>query len=99
MKQLITAIAATLFAAGVSASDDLDFHHGWDSPDLSPAWPQHISGAVTGIQPGIGDSLDMHHGWGDGNPDLSPPPVSGVSDSGDAPDIYNLFRGNSDLSY
>lgn len=99
MKQLTTAIAATLFAAGVGASDNFDFHHGLASPDLSPPPAQRISGGVTGVQPGVGDSFDFHHGLATGNSDLSPPPASGVSDGGEAPDIYNLFRGNPDLSY
>ena len=101
MKQLIAAFAATVFAAGVSASDDFDFHHGLadGNPDLSQHQPRRISGAMTSIQPGVGDSFDMHHGLADGNTDLSPRPASGVSDSGEDPDIYNLFRGNPDLQY
>ncbi|MEA3277132.1 MAG: hypothetical protein U9Q81_17970, partial [Pseudomonadota bacterium] len=67
MKTIITAIAATLFTAGVSASD---VYYGLEkgNPDLST---QPASGeGFVGVQPGVGDSIDRYHGWADGNPDL-----------------------------
>ena len=101
MKKLTAAIAATLFAAGVSASDDFDFHHGLadGNPDLSPSPSESRYDAVAGVQPSVGDSFDFHHGLAEGNSDLSQPPARSVSDSGDDPDIYSLFRGNPDLLY
>ena len=70
MKTIITAIAASLFTAGVSAAD---IYHGLaeGNSDLSP-WAAEAHD-FTGVQPSVGDSFDRYHGFADGNPDLFQP--------------------------
>ena len=96
MKTIITAIAASLFAVSVNATD---FYNGLDAgnPDLST---QRVSASdFVGVQPGVGDSLNRYHGLDDGNADLFKADNSGRTDSGDAPDIYMGIAGNADLNF
>ena len=65
MRQLITAIAAISFTAGINAADSFDAHQGLDNPDLSPP----ISTQPTPSQ-SAGEGFDAHQGLD--NPDLSP---------------------------
>jgi len=67
MKSLVGAVAATVFAASVSAGE---IYHGWaqGNPDLYPEEDQVVE--VTGVQPGVGDAVDIYRGFGAGNPDL-----------------------------
>ncbi|MEA3274078.1 MAG: hypothetical protein U9Q81_02025 [Pseudomonadota bacterium] len=99
MKQLVAAIAATFFAAGVSAGENFDFHHGLSdgNPDLSQKVQE--SDTMTGIQAGVGDSFDIYRGLADGNPDLSQRSSGSVSASGEDPDIYQELSGNPDLHF
>ncbi len=71
MKPMLIGLAAALFATGISASDNFDFHQGLSSPDLSP--PPEPAGAVSGATAG---GFDFHQGLD--SPDLSPPPVKAV---------------------
>jgi hypothetical protein len=95
MKTIITAIAAGLFAANVSA---LDIYHGFadGNPDLQPIYTDGDS-SVSAVQPGIGDSVDLYHNFDDGNQDL----FSGVNDGStakfDSAAVYHGFSGNPDL--
>ena len=96
MKTIITAIAASLFTVSVSAAD---VYQGLDqgNPDLSS---QRVSAAdFVGVQPGVGDSINRYHGLDDGNADLFKADNSGLTDSGDAPDIYTGIAGNPDLQF
>ena len=96
MKTIITAIAATLFTASVSAAD---VYHGLDqgNPDLSS---QRVgANDFVGVQPGVGDSINRYHGLDDGNSDLFKADNSGPTDSGDAPNIYMGIGGNPDLHF
>ena len=96
MKTIITAIAATLFTAGVSAAD---VYQGIDkgNPDLSS---QRVSAEdFAGVQPSVGDSIDRYHGLADGNSDLFKADRSGPTNSGEAPDIYMGLGGNPDLRF
>ena len=96
MKTIITAIAATLFTASVSAAD---FYNGLDegNPDLST--PRYSAADFVGVQPGVGDSINRYHGLDDGNADLFKADTSSRTDSGDAPDIYMGIAGNPDLHF
>ena len=94
MKTIVTAIAATFFAAGVSADS---IYHGFaqGNPDLSGERAK--SAQVTAVQPGVGDSFDRYHGWADGNPDLFRD-TSSSSRPSQSPDFYGTFDdGNADL--
>ena len=93
MKTIITTIAATLFAANVSAAEIYQGLADGNS-DLSA---QRVSAAA--VQPSVGDSVDRYHGWADGNPDLFKSDQSSPTDSGDRPDIYMNLRGNPDLRF
>jgi len=96
MKNIITVIAASLIAASVSASD---FYSGLDegNPDLST--PHYSAADFLGVQPGVGDSIDRYHGLDDGNSDLFKAHNNGLTDGGDAPDIYIGVSGNPDLQF
>ncbi len=96
MKTAITTIAATLFAANVSATE---IYHGLanGNSDLST---QRVSAEdFVGVQPSVGDSVDRYRGWADGNPDLFKSNQSSPTDSGERPDIYMNLRGNPDLLF
>ena len=96
MKTILTTIAATLFAANVSAAG---FYQGLSdgNSDLST---QRVSAEdFVGVQPSVGDSIDRYHGCADGNPDLFKSHASGHTDSGNSPDIYRSLGGNPDLRF
>ena len=97
MKTIITTIAATLFAANVSAAEIYQGLADGNS-DLST---QRVSAEdFVGVQPSVGDSVDRYHGWADGNPDLFKSDQSSPTESsGDRPDIYMNLRGNPDLLF
>ena len=96
MKSIITAAAATLFAANVSA---VDIYHGVQegNSDLSP---QRLSAEdFAGVQPRIGDSVDRYHGWDEGNADLFKGDGTLSRESTGRPNIYSGFSGNPDLRF
>ena len=97
MKTIITTIAASLFAANVSAAEIYQGLADGNS-DLSA---QRVSAEdFVGVQPSVGDSVDRYHGWADGNPDLFKSDQSSPTESsGDRPDIYMNLRGNPDLLF
>lgn len=95
MKTIITAAAASLFAASVSAGS---IYNGFEqgNPDLASGYSSSDR-AITASQPGVGSSIDRYHGWGDGNPDLfEDKQATSVSRSAPA-DVYRGFAGNPDL--
>jgi hypothetical protein len=96
MKTIITAIAASLFAASVSAAD---VYHGLDAGNSDLSTPRVSAEDFAGVQPGIGDSVDRYHGWADGNSDLFKADRSGPSGAGSDPDIYASVSGNPDLQF
>ena len=96
MKTIITAIAASLFTISVNAADVYN-GLGAGNSDLST---QHASATdFVGVQPGVGDSINRYHGLDDGNADLFKADNSGLTDSGDAPNIYMGIGGNPDLHF
>ena len=97
MKTIITAIAASLFTISVNAADVYN-GLGAGNSDLST---QHASATdFVGVQPGVGDSINRYHGLDDGNADLfKADRSSGLTDSGDAPDIYLGIGSNPDLQF
>lgn len=96
MKTIITAIAATLFTAGVNAAD---VYHGLGNGNADLSDPRISAEDFVGVQPSIGDSVERYHGLADGNPDLFKSDRSGPYDSGDAPNIYQGVAGNPDLGF
>jgi hypothetical protein len=88
MKTIITAVAATLFTAGISAAD---FYSGLDEGNMDLTG-KSFGSEVTGAPPGVGDSFDRYHGLSEGNPDLfhpvGPVPTVRHSASGDDQPIY-----------
>jgi hypothetical protein len=95
MKTIITAVAATLFTATVSAADVYQ-GIGVGNSDLVS---QPGSMETVAVQPGIGSDIDRYHGLADGNGDLFNVSIQGPSDSGDAPRIYGGAEGNPDLAF
>ena len=96
MKTIITAAAATLFSASVSAAD---FYHGLDegNSDLST---QHASAEdFAAVPPSIGDSIDRYQGLADGNSDLFKGDGSQSTKSTGRPDIYMNVSANPDLQF
>lgn len=89
MKTIIATVAASFFAASLSAAD-IYKHIGAGNADLSP------HGATVGeqvaVQPSIGDGVDRFHGFGDGNPDVVQTDNKGYignkTPDGDAPVAY-----------
>ena len=96
MKTIITAIAASLFAASVSAAD---VYHGLDAGNSDLSTPRVSAEDFAGVQPSIGDSVDRYHGLADGNADLFKADRSGSSGAGSDPDIYASVSGNPDLQF
>jgi hypothetical protein len=96
MKTIFATIAATLFTAGVSATD---VYHGLDEGNSDLSTKRLSAEDFAGVQPGIGDGIDRYHGWADGNPDLFKSDRSGPTDTGNDPDIYMNVSGNPDLSF
>ena len=95
MKTIITAVAATLFTASVSATD---LYRGLEEGNTDLSTQVSVDEFI-GVQPGVGDSFDLYGGIGDGNGDLFKADRSGSTDSGDAPNIYMNISGNPDLSF
>lgn len=96
MKTIATAIAASLFAVSVSASD---IYHGFaGNPDLYDGYVSSMDD-ISATRPGIGDSFDRYHGLSDGNPDLFGDVNSGVLRRSSGPaNVYHGFEiGNPDL--
>jgi hypothetical protein len=83
MKIIITAAAASLLTASVSAAD-IYRHLGEGNWDLAH-WNVDTR-AITGVQPGGGDSIDIYWGFADGNHDIHQPvgPIAGYT--GGVPD-------------
>ena len=96
MKTIITTIAATLFAANVSAAG---IYQGLADGNSDLATQPVSAEDFVGVQPSVGDSVDRYHGWADGTPDLFKSDVSGLTDSGNSPDIYRNLGGNPDLRF
>lgn len=96
MKTIIATIAATLFTAGVGATD---VYYGLEKGNADLSNPPLSAADFAGMQPGVGDSVDRYHGLADGNSDLFKADRSGPTDSGDDPDIYGNVSGNPDLSF
>jgi hypothetical protein len=96
MKTIITAIAASLFAASVSAAD---VYHGLDAGNSDLSTQRGSANDFVGVQPSIGDSVSRYHGWAEGNPDLFKADRSGPSGAGSDPDIYASVSGNPDLQF
>ena len=96
MNTIITAIAASLFAASVSA---VDVYHGLEAGNSDLSTYRVTAQDFVGVQPSIGDSVERYHGWADGNSDLFKADRSGPSGAGSDPDIYMSLSGNPDLQY
>ena len=96
MKTIITAIAASLFAASVSAAD---VYHGLEAGNSDLSTQRASAQDFVGAQPSIGDSVERYHGWADGNSDLFKADRSGPSGAGSDPDIYMSLSGNPDLQF
>jgi hypothetical protein len=96
MKTIITAIAATLFAANVSA---VDIYHGLQEGNSDLSMQRFSAEDFTGVQPSVGDSVDRYHGWDQGNPDLFKGDGSQSRTSTGLPDIYTGLNRNSDLQF
>jgi hypothetical protein len=96
MKTIITAAAATLFAANISASD---FYHGLENGNSDLSTQRVSADDFTGVQPSVGDSVSRYHGWDDGNPDLFKGDGSQSRSSTGRPDIYMNVSGNPDLQF
>ena len=96
MKTIITAIAASLFAASVSAAD---VYQGLESGNSDLSTQRASAQDFVGVQPSVGDSVERYHGWADGNSDLFKADRSGPSGAGSDPDIYASVSGNPDLQF
>ncbi len=96
MKTIITAAAAALFAANVSA---VEIYQGFADGN-SDLTTQRVSAIdYAGVQPSIGDSVSRYHGWDDGNPDLFKADGNQERPSTGRPDIYMNVSGNPDLQF
>jgi len=96
MKTIITAAAAALFAANVSA---VEIYHGLEDGNSDLTTQRVSANDFVGVQPSIGDSISRYQGWADGNPDLFKADRSGSNGAGSDPDIYMDFSGNPDLQF
>ena len=94
MKRLLAVIASSVFAAGVSAGN---FYHDFSAGNADLSTQRLNAEDFTGVQPSVGDSVDRYHGLADGNPDLFKSNRAAKTESGNAPNIYRGFSGNSDL--
>ncbi len=92
--QVITTIAATLFAASVSAAD---IYSGWGQGNSDLYSSSASDSSVTAVQPGIGSDFDRYHGFADGNPDLFGDKVESPASHSAPADVYKGFAGNPDL--
>ena len=96
MKTIITAAAATLFAASVSAAD---VYHGLEQGNSDLSTPGVSASDFTGVQPSIGDNVDRYQGFADGNADLFKGDGSQERSSTGRPDIYLNVSKNPDLAF
>lgn len=96
MKTIITAAAAALFAANVSA---VEIYHGLADGNTDLSVPRATAEDFTGVQPSIGDSVDRYQGFADGNTDLFKGDGRVERDSTGRPDIYMGLGGNPDLQF
>ena len=67
MKTIITAAAAALFAANVSA---VEIYHGLENGNSDLSTQRVSANDFAGVQPSIGDSVSRYHGWAEGNPNI-----------------------------
>lgn len=96
MKKLATAIATTLFAAGINAAD---IYHGLGDGNSDLSNQRLSADDFAAVQPSVGDSADRYQGWADGNPDLFKADRTGPVNSAEDPDIYSGISGNPDLQF
>jgi len=96
MKTIITAAAAALFAANVSA---VEIYHGLENGNSDLSTQRVSANDFAGVQPSIGDSVDRYRGFADGNPDLFKGDGRQSVESTGRPDIYMNVSGNPDLSF
>ena len=96
MKTIITAAAAALFAANVSA---VEIYHGLENGNSDLSTQRVSANDFAGVQPSIGDSVDRYRGFSDGNPDLFKTDGTQERPSTGRPDIYMNVSGNPDLSF
>jgi hypothetical protein len=96
MKTIITAAAAALFAANVSA---VEIYQGLDEGNTALATPRVSASDFTGVQPSIGDSVDRYHGFAEGNTDLFKGDGSQERPGTGRPDIYMDVSKNPDLAF
>ena len=67
MKTIITAAAAALFAANVSA---VEIYQGFADGNSDLTTQRVSANDFAGVQPSIGDSVSRYQGWDEGNSDL-----------------------------
>jgi hypothetical protein len=96
MKTIITAAAAALFAANVSA---VEIYNGLEEGNTDLATPRVSAEDFAGVQPSIGDSVSRYQGWAEGNPDLFKTDGSQERPSTGRPDIYTNVSENPDLHF
>ena len=96
MKTIITAAAAALFAANVSA---VEIYQGFADGNLDVTTQRASANEYAGVQPSVGDSVSRYQGWAEGNPDLFKADRSGSNGAGSDPDIYMGLGGNPDLQF
>ena len=96
MKTIITAAAAALFAANVSA---VEIYQGFADGNSDVSTQRVSADYFLGVQPSVGDSVSRYHGWAEGNPDLFKGDGSQERLSTGRPDIYMNVSGNPDLAF
>ena len=96
MKTIITAAAAALFAANVSA---IEIYHGLEDGNSDLTTQRVNADDFVGVQPSIGDSVSRYQGWAEGNPDLFKTDGTRERASTGRPDIYMNVSGNPDLHF
>ena len=96
MKAIITAAAAALFAANVSA---VEIYHGLEDGNSDLTTQRVSANDFAGVQPSIGDSVSRYHGLADGNSDLFKADGTQERPSTGRPDIYMDLGSNPDLHF
>ena len=96
MKTIITAAAAALFAANVSA---VEIYQGFADGNSDLSAPRVSAADFTGVQPSVGDSVDRYQGFADGNSDLFKGDGTQERSSTGRPDIYMNVSENPDLAF